>query len=111
MIKTIKVYPTEKIPALQQGTDRSTVPFRWLESLVNDIKRSVPTDEQNTCMFHGVENLTATYEHRLTDAEIQAEKTIQIQSILSKIKADLPQEGIPMSADQVAELKKVLQNL
>lgn len=111
MKKTLKVYPTLKIPALQQGTDRHSVPFRWLESLVEDIKRAIPDEqEQKTCMVHGVDGLTATYDHTLTPAEIAQERMEELAQVLTSVRSALPPagEGLNLSPTQVEELRRKL---
>lgn len=109
--RTLKVYPTERIPALQQGDNRKSVPFRWLSSLVEDIKRAIPDEaEQKTCMVHGVDQLTATYDHVLSPAEQAAERMDDLSKVLAEIRAALPRDGetLTMSPAQVAELKQRL---
>lgn len=106
-----KIYPTEKIPALQQGTNRETVPFRWLSSLVDDIKRVLPDEkDQKTCMVHGVDKLTVTYDKVLTTADVEAEKAAELKKILAELRDTLPPDGstLNLSADQLRELKQKL---
>ena len=106
-----KIYPTEKIPALQQGTNRETVPFRWLSSLVDDIRKALPDErDQKTCMVHGVDKLTVTYEKVLTASDIEAERTAELKNILAELRDSLPPDGstFNLSADQLRELKRKL---
>lgn len=110
-VRTLKVYPTERIPALQQGTDRDSVPFRWLESLVADIKRAIPDEaEQKTCKVHGVSHLTATYEHTLSPAEEAQEQMNELAKALAEIRAALPPQGtsLNLSPEQVEQLRQSL---
>lgn len=111
-VKTIKIYPSERIPALQQGTDRVTVPFRWLASLVEDLKRAIPESEQKTCMVHGVDQLYATYEHVLSPEEEAKERMETVVSAVKELDKFLPTEGpATLSADQVETLKHLLSKL
>lgn len=84
------------------------VPFRWLDSLVKRIQATVPDAEEATCRVVGLENLTITYDHLLTEQEEMAEELANLRSVTGQIRMLLPREGEAMTPAEVSVLRSAL---
>lgn len=84
------------------------VPFRWLSGLVDDMRKRVPDDEEETCLVTGAEGLVFTYKHKLTPIEELQEQLQSYEAKAAEIKAMLPREGSPLSLEQTNYIRKLL---
>ena len=87
---------------------REAVPLGWLLTLHTRIKAEVPDGEESTCMVHGLQNVTVTWDHTLSDVEKLQVTVAEMQARAAQIKALLPIEGgvTPAVADKLRELLK-----
>lgn len=85
----------------------SAVPFRWLETLVQKVRATVPDIEEASCFVYGAEDLSFCYDHALSETE-QLQSTIsELVERAAQIKAMLPIEGA-LSAAQTDALRKLI---
>lgn len=102
--KTITVKATE----LQGELGRPQgVPFRWLAGLVDDMRKRVPDDEEDSCRVHGAAGLTFTYEHKLTPVEVMQEQIDAYEVKAAQLRGLLQADGT-LVPDAAAKLKKIL---
>lgn len=87
---------------------RESVPLSWLATLHTRIKTEVPDSEESTCALHGLQNVTVSWEHTLSDVEQLQATVAEMQRRAEQIKTLLPIEGgvSPSVADQMRELLK-----
>ena len=86
---------------------RESVPLGWLANVASRIKTEVPDSEESTCMVHGLQNVTVTWDHTLSDVEQLQATVAEMQSKAAQIKALLPIEG-GVSADAADKLRELL---
>ena len=86
---------------------REAVPLGWLATLHTRIKTEVPDGEDSTCALHGLQNVTVTWHHTLSDVEQLQATVAEMQSKAAQIKALLPIEG-GVSADAADKLRELL---
>lgn len=86
---------------------REGVPLAWLATLHTRIKTEVPDGEEATCALHGLQNVTVTWDHTLSDVEQLQATVAEMQSKAAQIKALLPIEG-GVSADAADKLRELL---
>ena len=86
---------------------REAVPLGWLAALLTRIKAEVPDGEETGCLLHGLQNVTVTWEHTLTDVEQLQATVAEMQSKAAQIRALLPIEG-GVSADAADKLRELL---
>lgn len=103
--KTYYLRAIDLMPGL--STDADGVPFRHLSSLVEQVRRIVPDDEEASCMVRGAQHLTFQYEHVLTPIErVQAD----LDDLLAKadqIRRMLPRDGA-LTSEQTDALRLLL---
>ena len=87
---------------------REAVPLSWLATLHTRIKTEVPDGEESTCMVHGLQNVTVTWDHTLSDVEQLQATVAEMQAKAAQIKALLPIEG-GVSADAADKLRELLE--
>ncbi len=104
--KTITLRAIDLLPGL--GNEHDGVPFRWLTSMVEKARAIVPDDEEVSCVVHGSQYLTFSYEHTLSEIEQLQDTIAEMQATAEQIKALLPIEGgvSPAVADKLRELLK-----
>lgn len=109
VVKRIQIYPSQQVPALEPRPEG--VPFRWLESLVSKLRAAIDDAEEGTCLITGVEGLRAYYDHTLSPLESAQDIAQALEKRLAQISSMLPHEGegLMMSADEVNNLRKLLQ--
>ena len=86
---------------------REAVPLSWLATLHTRIKTEVPDGEESTCALHGLQNVTVSWEHTLTDVEQLQATVAEMQAKAEQIKALLPIEG-QLSASATDKLRELL---
>ena len=86
---------------------REAVPLGWLLTLHARIKAEVPDGEESTCMVHGLQNVTVTWDHTLSDVEQLQATVAEMQAKAAQIRALLPIEG-GVSADAADKLRELL---
>ena len=86
---------------------REGVPLGWFATLHTRIKTEVPDGEESTCTLHGLQNVTVTWDHTLSDVEQLQATVAEMQSKAAQIKALLPIEG-GVSADAADKLRELL---
>ena len=87
---------------------REAVPLSWLATLHTRIKTEVPDGEEATCMVHGLQNVTVTWDHTLSDVEQLQATVAEMQSKAAQIRALLPIEG-QLSAQATEKLRELLE--
>lgn len=111
--KRIHLYPTATFPSLLGKAGRSPsegVPFRWLETLVQEIKARIPDEEeQKTCMVYGTEALRAEYNHTLSPVEALTERVEDLEARRREAKGLLPREGETLRPEELARLRQLLE--
>lgn len=95
--KTITIKATDVALDLIHKRE-SGVPFGWLQSVVQKVLERVPEAEETSLKIHGLEGVSFTYEHRLTEVEVLAEKVAALESKLQAVRGLLPASG-PVSID------------
>ena len=86
---------------------REAVPLGWLATLHTRIKTEVPDGEESTCLLHGLQNVTVTWEHTLSDVEQLQATVAEMQALAEQIKALIPIEG-GVSAEQADKMRELL---
>ena len=86
---------------------RESVPLSWLATLHTRIKTEVPDGEESTCALHGLQNVTVSWEHTLSDVEQLQATVAEMQSKAAQIRALLPIEG-QLSAPATEALRELL---
>ena len=86
---------------------REAVPLNWLATLHTRIKTEVPDGEEAGCLLHGLQNVTVTWEHTLSEVEQLQATVAEMQAKAAQIKALLPIEG-GVSADAADKLRELL---
>ena len=86
---------------------RESVPLSWLSTLHTRIKTEVPDGEESTCALHGLQNVTVSWEHTLSDVEQLQATVVEMQRRAEQIKALLPIEG-QLSAQATEALRELL---
>ena len=86
---------------------RESVPLSWLATLHTRIKTEVPDGEESTCALHGLQNVTVSWEHTLSDVEQLQATVADMQRRAEQIKALLPIEG-QLSASATEKLRELL---
>ena len=87
---------------------RESVPLSWLATLHTRIKTEVPDGEESTCALHGLQNVTVSWEHTLSDVEQLQATVAEMQSKAAQIRALLPIEG-QLSAPATEKLRELLE--
>ena len=87
---------------------RESVPLSWLATLHARIKTEVPDGEESTCALHGLQNVTVSWEHTLSDVEQLQATVAEMQSKAAQIRALLPIEG-QLSAPATEKLRELLE--
>ena len=86
---------------------REAVPLGWLATLHTRIKTEVPDGEEATCALHGLQHVTVTWDHTLSDVEQLQSTVAEMQRRAEQIKALLPIEG-QLSASATEKLRELL---
>ena len=86
---------------------REAVPLAWLLTLHTRIKSEVPDGEETGCLLHGLQNVTVTWEHTLSDVEQLQSTVAEMQAKAAQIKTLLPIEG-QLSASATEKLRELL---
>ena len=86
---------------------REAVPLSWLATLHPRIKTEVPDGEESTCALHGLQNVTVSWEHTLSDVEQLQATVAEMQAKAAQIRALLPIEG-QLSAQATEALRELL---
>ena len=87
---------------------RESVPLSWLATLHARIKTEVPDGEESTCALHGLQNVTVSWEHTLSDVEQLQATVAEMQAKAAQIRALLPIEG-QLSASATEKLRELLE--
>ena len=88
---------------------RESVPLSWLSTLAQRIKAELPDGrEEATCALHGLQNVTVSWEHTLSDVEQLQATVAEMQSKAAQIRALLPIEG-QLSAPATEKLRELLE--
>lgn len=103
--KTFHLRSIDLMPRL--STDADGVPFRHLSSLVEQVRRIVPDDEEASCMVRGAQHLTFQYEHVLTPIERVQADLDDLRAKADQIKAMLPRDGA-LTSEQTDALRLLL---
>lgn len=103
------ISPSEQVPSLLAKSGRAAtdgVPLRWLETLVKSSLAAIPTEaERNTALVFGTEHLIVRYDDTLTPEEQTRDDLEEARNVLAEIKALLPREGEPLSAQALAQIR------
>ena len=86
---------------------RDSVPLGWLSTLHQRIKTEVPDGEESTCALHGLQNVTVSWDHTLSDVEQLQATVAEMQAKAAQIRALLPIEG-QLSAQATDKLRELL---
>lgn len=86
---------------------REAVPLSWLATLHTRIKTEVPDSEESMCALHGLQHVTVSWEHTLSDVEQLQATVAEMQSKAAQIRALLPIEG-QLSAPATEKLRELL---
>jgi len=87
---------------------RESVPLSWLATLHTRIKTEIPDGrEEATCALHGLQHVTVTWDHTLSDVEQLQSTVAEMQRRAEQIKALLPIEG-QLSASATEKLRELL---
>ena len=86
---------------------REAVPLGWLATLHTRIKTEVPDGEESTCALHGLQHVTVSWEHTLSDVEQLQATVAEMQAKAAQIRALLPIEG-QLSASATEKLRELL---
>ena len=86
---------------------RDAVPLSWLATLHTRIKTEVPDGEESTCALHGLQNVTVSWDHTLSDVEQLQATVAEMQAKAAQIRALLPIEG-QLSASATETLRELL---
>lgn len=97
-------------PLLSQSGRHATegVPFRQLETWVQDLRRQIPDDEEASCVVIGTEHLVAQYEHRLSPEEILAQRLERLEEIRREAAGILGRPGTALTADEIERLRTLV---
>lgn len=97
-------------PLLSRSGRHATegVPFRQLETWVQDLRRQIPDDEEASCVVIGTEHLVAQYEHRLSPEEILAQRLDQLEALRREVAGILGRPGTILSADEIERLRTLV---
>lgn len=111
--KTRHLYPNgSEFPSLLASGGKNPadgVPLRWLESLVKECLRRIPTEgERNSALVFGMEHLRVTYIDELTPEEQMRDELADLSRKLAAVQSLLPRQGETMTAEQVAALREAL---
>lgn len=108
MVENRQIYPSPAVPALD--VREGGVPYRWLEALVQNIKRTLNSEEEeNSCRFHGMEHLRATYDKTLSPLDQALKATATLEERLREIRGLLPRDGEAVPPDVLARIKQLAQ--
>ena len=86
---------------------REAVPLGWLLTLHARIKTEVPDGEEASCLLHGLQNVTVSWEHTLSEVEQLQATVAEMQAKAAQIRALLPIEG-QLSASATETLRELL---
>lgn len=97
-------------PLLSQSGRHATegVPFRQLESWVQDLRRQIPDDEEASCVVIGTEHLVAQYEHKLSPEEILAQRLERLEEVRREAAGILGRPGTVLGTDELERLRVLL---
>lgn len=110
--KTLPIYPTERVPAIETQDVNGAhdgVPLRWLEPMIASILRAIPDEaERNTVRLFGVEHLRAEYDHTLTPLELAQDRAVSAEQLLQEIRRAMPRPGTPIGPEAQQRLSDLL---
>lgn len=95
--KTITIKATDVALDLIHKRDAGA-PHGWMSSVLSKVLARVPQIEQDSLAVHGLDAVTFTYQHTLTEAEALAEIVASQQALLRDIAKLLPASG-PCTVD------------
>lgn len=108
--KTITIKATDVALDLIHKRD-SGVPHSWISSILSKVLARVLQAEQDSLVVHGLDAVTFTYTHRLTEAEALAE---QVQTLVQRAKAIdqmLPRVGEGLTPEEVDRIRVLLEGV
>lgn len=105
MMKKHRVRAIELMPDL--ATTHEGKPFRWLEVMVEALKKRVPEDAQAVCLAHGLRDLEFTWESPMTEIE-KMEAALAQMNALARQARDLIPRGGGMTAEETQKLRQLL---
>lgn len=110
--KTRTIYPSATIPSVYAKSGRNpgeSIPLRWIEQWLTDISTALPLmAELDSVEVFGFGRVVATYQDQLSVEERLADLAIERQRMYEAVKALLPREGEPMTAEQVNAIRAAL---
>lgn len=108
--KTITIKATDVALDLVHKRDTGA-PHGWISSILSAVLKRVPQAEQDSLMVHGLESVTFTHTHRLTEAEVLAEQVQTLQQRARSIDQMLPRVGEGLTAEQVNRIRVLLEGV
>lgn len=112
MPKIVRAVLPVTLPLASMGRSPSEgVPFRALESLVQQIKAALPDEaEQKSCIAYGTEALRFEFDNHLTATE-ELELTLQaLQERQREARGLLPRDGEALRPEELARLRQLLES-
>jgi len=106
--QTIRFTATDLVQEIANKKDG--VPLGWLSSLFEKAKRQLGNNvaEVDTILVHGLEGVSFTAKHTLSQAEEQAQQIDQMSKMLNAIRSLLPREGTQLTQDQLESVRQAL---
>lgn len=104
--KTITIKSTDLI--LDIINKRDGVPLGWINSMLTKLQGRIPASEMDSVLVHGLEGVSFTARHTLTQAEEQAQQIAEMQAMLVAVRQALPREGEPLTEAQLAKIRDAL---
>lgn len=83
------------------------VPFRALETWVQELRAKIPDSEEASCVVLGTEQLLAQYQHTLSPEEVVAERLEQLEGVRREAQDILGKSGM-LTAEEVGRLRALL---
>jgi len=86
-------------------------PFGWVTSILQKVAARVPKTEQDSIVVYGLDKVYFNFTHTLTAEEAQKEFEKTISEKVQQLKSMLPREGLAMTSDEVAKIRKLLESI
>ena len=108
--KTITIKATDVALDLIHKRDTGA-PHGWMSSVLSKVLARVPQIEQDSLVVHGLEDVTFSYTHKLTEAEALAEQVQTLVQRARSIDQMLPRVGEGLTAEQVNRIRVLLEGI
>lgn len=107
--KTITIKAIDVAPDLIHKRDGA--PHGWLSSVLSKVLARVPQAEHDSLVVYGLDEVTFSYQHRLTEAEALTEKVEAWEKLARSIDQMLPRVGEGLTPEEVNRIRKILEGL